>query len=243
MRIDLPGLGIGRTGGVSAPFNAAAVTSASTALWLDPSYSGNTIVSSAFSAMADRSGNGRNFTQGTPGSRPATSTIAGRLAASFDGVAQYLSGPSLSALTAAEIFVILQSTAATNGLWRMNSDATAMSVYPTGGLLYDGAGSTTRRMENQAPGTDITVPHLYNVTSIAGEWTGRINGTQIFTTGANTVGFDAAGTLLGVSATAFASPSLFFAGKYGALVVFNAKLSAGDRAYVTSALKKDWGIA
>lgn len=65
----------------------------STSCWLDASDAANrTIVSSAFSAMADKSGNGKNAAQVTAGDRPALVTAAqnGLDAARFDGASYFM---------------------------------------------------------------------------------------------------------------------------------------------------------
>lgn len=76
--------------------------------WTDPRY---TETSGALSAIADQSGNGRNFTQGTSSSRPVLSTYGfnNRECAVFDGTNDNMTSVAVSNLIAAGAGYIIAS--------------------------------------------------------------------------------------------------------------------------------------
>jgi len=227
-------------------FDAFSATDTSNmALWFDPSNSANYILtSSRVSQLTDLSGNARHFTQGTAGIRPVigAAAINGEDVVRFTAAnSEVLDGPNFSTigLTEAEVFVITDCVADSGvqrALWRFGSPADD-GYYPfTSGEVYDGFGSTTRQLVGD-PTPALTSPRCFNVTSKAGEWTARLDGTQLFTTGTNTVGWTST-TKLGVNALG----TSFMDGDVGELIIYNRALTAAERDVVEAYLSAKWGI-
>jgi hypothetical protein len=119
-----------------------------------------------------------------------------------------IAGDLSSGLEAAEIFIVLkvdhdpQEPGGQPGLWRFSTESGQRTLYPyEDGYVSDDFGSTAIHTIGN-PTVDLTTPHLYNVTSMDGEWTARINGTQMYTTPTNsfdTSGFSPANARIGTS--------------------------------------------
>lgn len=101
-----------------------------------------------------------------------------------------------STFTEGEIFIVARKTQdpppgiITSGFYKIgNTSPIAESHIPYfNGTLYDDFGSTGRKTISDARPSMINI-FLYNVTSKSGEWTLRMNGSQIYTTVSNTVSF------------------------------------------------------
>lgn len=190
----------------------------------------------------DQSGNSRNWTQGTSGARPTykTSIVNGQPVVRFDGTDDFFGGPNLSGLTAAEVFVVVKCNAdpsSANGLWLLGSDASQNTHFPfSDGTLYDTC-MTTARKNTGNPTPSLASFRLYNVVSTSSEWTSFIDGTQFYTTGTNTVG--------GNSATRLGRPldtGSYFGGDIAELIIYSAKLSAGDKTDVEAYIASRYGL-
>lgn len=198
---------------------------------------GTTPVAAAADAVAlwkDQSGLNNDFSQSTSGNRPTwrTSVVNSQHIVRFDGSNDTLVGPSFSSLTASEMFVVVKidtdppgvNTAA--GMWYFGSHATD-SHYPfTDGTIYDAFGTTARKTTvNPTPA--LTSPRLYNVVSVSGEWTSFLDGTQIYTTATNTVGF-ATTTYIGSNVAV----DRCLDGDIAEFIIYNKKLSSAEKANV-----------
>lgn len=176
----------------------------------------------------DRSGNGRDFSQSTSGARPtlATNVTNSRDVLDFDGTSDFMTGGDLSGLTAGEGFMVLAADyngGTSRGSWNFGSSSTDESHYPfSDSKVYDNFGTTARKTVGN-PTPDLTVFHLYSVISVSGEWTAKINGTQIYTTATNSVSFRS--TLALGTDTA----STRIGARIAEILVYNAKLSTADR--------------
>jgi hypothetical protein len=95
---------------ISTVYSSWTPAQTTTALWLDAADAGTvTTVSSAVSQWNDKSGNNRNFTQDTAGSRPAytASALNGLSAVTPDGSNDWLTGPVVfSGATPSDYFLI-----------------------------------------------------------------------------------------------------------------------------------------
>ena len=112
------------------------------------------------------------------------------------------------------------------GFWTFTTNVTDRSHFPyTDGIIYDSFGSTTRQTVGN-PSTSLAQWNIYNVTSVAGEWTARLNNTQIFTTGTNTVAVD--WCLLGSSSQA-PGTNIYLNGWIAEFFVFGAVLTSSQR--------------
>lgn len=203
----------------------------------------------------DFSGNGRHYTQASAGNRPTfqLNVVRGRPAVRFDGANDFLSGVDLSSLTAAEMFIVLKSAndppggPAQGGFWTFGSQdgagsGASRSTHPySDGNIYDSFGTTSRKSTGN-PTPSLAAWHLYNVISVAGEWTSNINGTQHYTTGSNTVGFRT-NTAIGVSGeSGLANLGSFFDGDVAEIALYPAKLSAGQRTIINNYVALRYGI-
>jgi len=149
----------------------------------------------------DSSGNGHDGT--TPFVSPlfATGQLDGLPAVRWPGVSNtHVAVPNvLTALTAGECFCVLKVDADPppgpgpniGDIWEFGSNNTD-DYYPfTDGQIYMGWGSTVRKTVGN-PTPVLTAWRVLNVSSKSAEYIVRLDGTQIFTTATNTVGFDAA---------------------------------------------------
>lgn len=132
---------------------------------------------------------------GTPEDVPVNDTnqINGLAAARFD--TQALLFPDYSALTAVHMFIIVKldadppPTEDTTGLW--GTGAATRTHFPfTDSNIYEGFGSTTRQTVGN-PAAALTSWRVYEIISTSSEYTVLLDGTQLFTTGTNTVGWGA----------------------------------------------------
>ena len=193
----------------------------------------------------------RHFAQATAGNRPTwvTNAINTTLPAlRFDptvvdtpATAQYLLGPSASALTAGEIFIVVKKAGADPGdgtkasLWDFEANGNS-NVYPySDGHIYDGWGSGSR-YDSGDPTPSVNTWRLYNVVSTSSEWTSFIDGTQQFTTSPGNV--------------AFGIPNLGrdtntgkgFGGDVAELIMYSAKCSAPDKVQTKAYIAAKYGL-
>ncbi len=195
----------------------------------------------------DQSGNGKSVTQSTSGSKPTfkTNIINGKPALRFDGTDDVLNWATnaLTGLTAAELFIVLKvdadpaAGATTSGIWTLGSHGGANTdAYPfTDSIIYDGAMSTVRKTTGN-PTAVLTNPHIYNIVSMSGEWTSRINEAVHFTTATNTVGF-ASAAMIGLSIA-----SNFLKGYVAEFILCSAKLTNFKRSQVGDYLATKYGL-
>lgn len=245
-------------GGSIVPQNYAppTVSGANLRCWLEPSdiTTGiNTIVSGGFTSVGDKTGTHAPWTQsGAASFRPTTSTIGGRQCLRFtQGPTTWLLGPTFATNFALGVhtFWVLQPDldpeATSSPHHKFDANTVGNNLYPfIDGIIYDGYGSTTRKtVGNPAP--SLTTPHVYEVISIAGEHTFRINDVTINTFGANVVGWDPAQSILGAGSTTLGTnpPTNFSKARHGTKLDYDAKLSASDATAVINSLKAWWSIA
>lgn len=196
-------------------------------LWLDAANRG-----SVTNRWDDRSGNNRHFSSASAGEFP---TFANGIA-SFDGLevvgqADHLSGPSFTFLnsTGAECFMRLRKPnttepTGTSGLWLFGTSGSACH-HPFSTTLYNGFGSTARKTLG-SPVLSITSWRTLGVITVPGEFTAYLDSTQQFTTASNTVGFSATPWL---GRSAGGNPFILFNGEIKSFVIYNRKLSSGER--------------
>lgn len=197
---------------------------------------------------ADSSGNSRDATQSTATNQPSyqTNEINGLPVVRFDGVDNFFTLPTMAALTAAEYFIVVRLVQATPdpvnaGLWDIGSDFVNPTIFPfvVDGNIYDQFGTTSRKTTGN-PVPSFQNWNIYSVISVTNEWTNFFNGTQLFTTGTNTVGFSATPTL-GKSG-GHGSGDFYLEGDVPEMIGYSAKLSADDRASVLSYLTTKYAL-
>jgi hypothetical protein len=195
-------------------------------------------------AVVDKSGNAKDGTQATT-ARKATrqdGVINGKVVLRFDGADDFYNIGDLSSLTAAEIFIVVKIDAdpppdtTSDGLWDFGA-VSAATRYPfaTDSIIYDGFGSTARKTTVN-PATSLTQFNLYNVVSISGEWTNFLNGTQLFTTATNTVGFNVVNTLGNTIAPTHLD------GDIAEVILYNHKLSPTSKTQIKQYIANEYGL-
>lgn len=174
-------------------------TIANLELWLQPRSigvgDGNPI-----STWSDSSGNSRNATNvGTQ--RPTFRASGGsnnQPYVEFDGSDDTLVLPDFATgFTAGHIFYVVKidndppgASGQAGPIMRASTTGGDPPHYPwTDGIIYDNWGSTSRKTVGD-PTPALTSWRVYEVVSKSGGWTAWLDGTQLFTTGTNTVGFD-----------------------------------------------------
>ncbi len=178
----------------------------------------------------DQSGNGRDWTNATGSLEPTLNLTEN--AVRFDN-GRFFNVTNLSALTEGEIFVHRKIDAEPpttlngyGGLWDFGTYSADTNYVPlfNGSGIYDSWGSTTRR-DGIGYTPPMTAYHVYSVYSKANDWANYLNGTQLFHSGTNTVGFRSS-PVFGAAAGA---PLIYFSGYARSIVLFSAKVTAGER--------------
>lgn len=200
----------------------------------------------AVAGWQDKSGNGRHMTQATSGNRPLykTGILNSLPVVRFDGANDVLAGANLSALSAAEVFIVVKTgqadppaSGAGTGLWHYGTDSQATHFPYSDGNVYDNFGTNSRKgVGNPTP--SLASFRLYSVVTKSGGWTARIDGTQVFTTASNTVGFRSSCEL--GSGLSGAGPA--FSGDVAELILYGTELSGGDRDIVESYIAAKFGL-
>lgn len=185
-------------------------------------------------------GAGHDFVQATAGNKPTfkTGIVNGLGVARFDGATDYLEDVDPSALTAAHLFIVIKPVVETHvgGVWDFGTSASQNHYKNPGDLLiYDGSCSTTRRTVG-APGMTLDTWRVKEVVSTSSEWTYTLDGTQLFTTGTNTVGIKT-DCFIGQDNTNERACDI--AGVY----LFSAKLGTTDRNLMVTYLNARWGLS
>lgn len=192
--------------------------------------------------IQDQSGNAHHYIQASSAAKPTLKLAItnGQDVARLDG-GDFWAGIDLSSLTEGEWFIVWAidtdppASASLTGAWAFGTGASRTVVPFTDGVVYDGWGSTVRKTTGN-PTVDLTTWNLYHVLSKSGEWTSRINNTVHFTTGTNTVGFNASNVLGG-------SPTVEkLDGDIAEAIVLNAEASAGEKASLMSYINTRYGI-
>lgn len=198
----------------------------------------------AVGTWADVSGNGRDMTQSVAGNKPTfkTNAMNGTPAVYFTTDDKLAFGNIFSALTQGEVFVVFKRDAdppaglsTEAGFWSFTADGGSASIVPwSDGTIYDGWGTNARKTTvNPVP--SMAVPCVYNVTSVSGEWTNRLNGVQLFTTATNTVGFPSA-SYLGFGPE---GGGYYYKGHFSELLILNRKLSPSERLSVNRYISRE----
>lgn len=187
----------------------------------------------AVTTWSDASGNARDATQATAAKKPIykTAIVNGEPIVRFDGSDDVLALPNfLTGFTAGEMFVVVKidvdppAASGQTGCWNFGSGA--RSHYPfTDGTIYDHFGTDTRKTTVD-PTPALTSFRLYNAISASGEWTSNLNGTQLFTTATNTVGWSTA-PLVGQSSEG--GGDFYLDGDIAELALYSRKVTTTER--------------
>lgn len=179
----------------------------------------------------DQSGNGRHFSRATGPTRK-NAIVNGHPVLRFDGTTtnQSFVGSTLAGFgSAAEIFIVfIQNVdtpdAAQSGFCFFGSHASEEHHPYNDGNIYLGWFATDRKTVGN-PTPLLTSWRLVNVYSASADWNYLLDGTSIFSTSTNTVGFSAAPTI----GASNASTSYRFDGDIAEVICVNAKLATQER--------------
>lgn len=199
---------------------------------------------SNIAAWNDASGNARNFTQATEADKPnlEVAELNGLNVVRFTrSNTEFLTGASLSGVaTAGSLFQVVKAVTdpgggGDGGPSHFGSHTTTNHYTFTDGSIYNGDMSTARKtVGNPTPNT--TAWNISGVTSASADWKYYLNGTQIFTTATNTVGFSTSpelGRTNGVTV---------WDGFMAEVVLVSGVISQANREKVEGYLAHKWGI-
>jgi len=177
----------------------------------------------------DQSGNARHITSSS-GNEPLLDTTEKSIRFGQSG-STYFDLPNLSSLSAGEGFFYRKidndpSSTGGGGIWKIGSDSASSNHIPfSDGVAYDSFGSTVRKDTAVNPSSPMTAYHVFSAYSVTNDWADYMNGTLIYSTATNTVGF-AASPLIGAS---YNFSSHYMVGHGRAFILFSAKVAGGDR--------------
>lgn len=142
-----------------------------------------------------------------------------------------------SAESAITSFIVLKRDAntAAYGLWNFSDSDITFYPFAGDGNIYDAFASTVRH-DGIVAGVSLQSPHLYSVVSQSGEWTARVNGAQVFTTGTNTV------ALIAVCKLGMAINGTPWGGDMAEVIVYDSALGTTDRQTVEAYLATKYGL-
>jgi alpha-tubulin suppressor-like RCC1 family protein len=211
-----------------------AIPTSSVAFWLRAECGVTKDDSNRVTSWVDQSGLNGAGTQSNAVVQPVFvgSALGGKPAVRFDGADDLLNLPNFGGgLTEGEVFVVAKATATqvdVATLWMIGDDYIwGPNTYPGGdGTVCETFG--TRNQKNTGvPTQPLTRAHVYNVSSKAGEFVTRFNGTEHFRTTSNTVFFPSSPRLGGGIYDRHR-----FGGDIAELIVFNHVLTATERSAV-----------
>ena len=147
------------------------------ALWLKGDALSGMADRAPVATWADRSGCGNDAAQTVVSRQPvvALNALNGWPVVRFAGAADLAFGNFLSGFSAAELFVVVKSSASSaQTAWRFGASGVS-PAYPdaNGQIVEDFASATSRSVY---PAQPLTQPHLYNVSGDSSRWASRMNG-------------------------------------------------------------------
>lgn len=211
--------------------------------WWEPSRETGYVNDDPMSTLAGQvaPGTGHDFTQ-AGALRPTfkTNILNGLAVAQFDG-SDFWENVDPSALTAAHVFLVIKKTNGDTNLcfpWRFGTSA-SINAYPDPGSankIFDGTCSTTRR-DCGDPAPTLAAWRVVEVVSTSSEWTYLLDGTQLFTTGTNTVAIRSSCAL-----GHWAGGGGGLVGQIAGCYFFSAKLTT-DRATLITYINSRFGLS
>lgn len=185
-------------------------------------------------------GTGHNWTTSTCAGVPtfAANVINGLGAARFNGE-HCLGNVDPSALTAMHMFRVVKIDAE-NSADTLGDFCTDVVNIPelytwVDGKIYDGSGSNLRR-DCGNPAATLTSWRVFETISTSSEWTALLDGTQLFTTGTNTVSIPS-NCKLGANTTRN------LVGHIAGVYIFASKITGSDRTDMVNYLNDRWGLS
>jgi hypothetical protein len=220
--------------------------------WYDASYAPSVTIATGVSNLADRSGNARDATNGVGGTQPALASAVqnGLDALYYDATAAFvLDIPDMSALTAGTYVAIAKRDEdPPTGSGASGGDAGPVLYSGTSvenehhpyndGTIYDSFGSTVRKTAGN-PTPSLASWFLFSARSAASDYEFYVNGTSLFSTGTNTVGFN---TLPSIGLSRAAAQNYRFEGHIGEVVILGVAATTANRQKVEGYLAWKWGV-
>ncbi len=189
-------------------------------------------------------GAGHNWTQAAAGAKPTymANQLNGLGVADFSsaGTIDDLANVDPSALTGAHAFFVIKSDddppASSKIPWLFGTSGNK-DLYPfTDSSIYCGAFSTSRRTVGN-PAAALTSWRVFEVISVSGEYTVKLDGTQLFTSGTNTV------AILNNCHFGSNNGANGWDGQMAGLYICSAKLSVGDRTAMIDYINNRFGLS
>jgi len=203
--------------------------------WVDESAMA-AVGSPVYVLFYDQTGNGNHQTQLSSNGIPQvySNQINGR--PGIGGVA-YIEYGDLSAFTEGEHFILMKlanDPPSGGDIGALHTFGTAVNtnhIPYTDGTVYDGFGSNARKTTVD-PTPSFASWRLYSAYSTSGDWANYVDGTQIYSTATNTVGFNAAAYILIESGCKLAGEHL----------LFHQKLGSTDRTAIFNDIEAAYGL-
>lgn len=196
---------------------------------------------------ADLSGNNNHaIRQAThSGALLRPSAINGLNALEFlsSGVRNYTLPNIFTGFSSGEIFIVLKADAdpsagSDGSLWLIDTAAPFGSFWPyTDGTVYECFGSTTQKNTGNPAFSLSSTYRVYNVYSAASDYQTFFDGVSFYSTATNTVGWSTAPVL-----GAQVNNGLTWSGRMAEVLIYQHKLSGGDRTTVTAYLGARYGL-
>lgn len=217
-------------------------------LWLDASDAGSFTYGTGdnVSQWNDLSGNTRHATQGTGATQPnRTGTINSLTTVTFASGDRMTLPSFMSGKAAGTVFMVGKlaqdppaSAAASGPVVRLGSEGSGHHMPYTDGTIYDNTGSTVRKTVGN-PTPSLASAFYYTVITASGDWKARLNGTQIYSTATNTVGWRTTAPNAEVGYDLAAGS---FVGQIAEIIVYSSALTGTDLSDVEGYIADKWGI-
>lgn len=193
----------------------------------------------------DASGNSRNATQSTEADKPnlEVAELNGLNVVRFmNSNSEWLNLPNfLTGFSAGTIFLVIKSAFEPNtnsaGAIKMGSSASADHWTNADNNWYSDFGSTVRKNIGN-PATTLAQWNIIMLRSASADWKAFINGTQVFTTSSNTVGWSTTPFLGSGHPTNVQT----FDGWIAEVVLLSEAVGTDDRQKVEGYLAHKWGL-
>jgi len=213
--------------------------------WVDPSDSSTvTLNGSTISAIADKSGNGRAFSNGTAARQPAVGTLNGRACMNIDATDRWLQSDFTITYTAQTVVCVCQPNASVPLFARAYSQANTTTETPTGGYIPLIRNASASPLQMTSYTTNFLGPASFT-TGTTTVFAARHSGSA-FTVRANGTAGGSQSHTLNIQFTRQRYGNGFsgadgFRGLFGDCLMWNRSLTDGELTAVERWLRKKWG--
>lgn len=203
--------------------------------WYDPSDASTVTLDTGVSVLLDKSGNGRTMTQTIGNAQPATTTLNGRVAMSFDGANDELTSSYNVPVGAKTMIAVSRiTTSGLRGVFGSVGTARAFLAYQSTDVVLIGAGDVFLTSVSYQANTTYIHTGLWGASSRGL----RVNGTsQLSDTYTGTSG----GNALRVGASG-GSGSVFMLGVIAETMLYDRTLTADECLSIERYLGAKWGV-